>query len=349
MNIVFLTRLFYPHIGGVEIHVLNISRLLVKAGHKVVIITELQEGLEERSSFAKAKEEREEIKGIEIRKIRTGKEDFFKKFRIWRQLWHCRNVLKKADIVHCHDVFFWYFPFRFLLFNKKVFTTFHGYEGKYPVSKKAIFVRKLSQKLSKGTINVGRFIEKWYGTKPNFITYGGVREIKDLREKIYDLRKKDRLHILFIGRLDEDTGILQYLNVLDNLKKRKVQFEFEVCGDGKFRRQAEQYGKVHGFVESTKKYIEKADYVFCSSYLSILEVLSYGRPIIAFYNNPLKKDYLVMTPFALFITISNSPKEVSEQIVKKNFSAQKISDAQKWAQNQTWGSVLNLYFKLWKK
>ena len=40
MTIVFLARLFYPHIGGVEKHVLEISRILIEKGHKVSIVTE---------------------------------------------------------------------------------------------------------------------------------------------------------------------------------------------------------------------------------------------------------------------------------------------------------------------
>ena len=40
MNILFLTRLYYPHIGGVEKHVEKISQELIKLGHKITIVTE---------------------------------------------------------------------------------------------------------------------------------------------------------------------------------------------------------------------------------------------------------------------------------------------------------------------
>jgi len=35
-----------------------------------------------------------------------------------------RQLLQNADIIHCHDVFYWYLPFRFLYPHKPVFTPF---------------------------------------------------------------------------------------------------------------------------------------------------------------------------------------------------------------------------------
>ena len=40
MTIVFLARRFYPLIGGVEKHVMEISKRLVAAGHRVIVVTE---------------------------------------------------------------------------------------------------------------------------------------------------------------------------------------------------------------------------------------------------------------------------------------------------------------------
>jgi len=71
-------------------------------------------------------------------------------------------LIQEADIVHCHDVFFWYLPFRFLYPKKKVFTTFHGWEGIFPPKWQAKVIRNISEKLSFGNICVGDFIRKWY-------------------------------------------------------------------------------------------------------------------------------------------------------------------------------------------
>ena len=43
MTILFFCQTFYPHIGGVEKHVLEVSKLLVKKGHLVTVLTEQYE------------------------------------------------------------------------------------------------------------------------------------------------------------------------------------------------------------------------------------------------------------------------------------------------------------------
>jgi glycosyltransferase involved in cell wall biosynthesis len=40
MNVLFLTPRFYPDIGGVETHVLEIGKELIKKNHTVSLITE---------------------------------------------------------------------------------------------------------------------------------------------------------------------------------------------------------------------------------------------------------------------------------------------------------------------
>lgn len=165
MTILFFTSRFYPDIGGVQTHALEVGKELVNRHRKVIVIAEKHGGLKDKESY----------KGIEIYRIKINTSEKLKKFVIWKWLFNNRNLIEKADIIHCHDVFYWFLPFRFLYPKKPVFTTFHGYETKFPPSKKAIFIRKISEKLSFGSICVGDYIKKWYGTKPGFITYGGVR------------------------------------------------------------------------------------------------------------------------------------------------------------------------------
>lgn len=196
MKILFFAPQFYPHIGGVEKHVLEISKRLVEKRSKVTIITEqvdnafqsikapyhskfnsANEAKKTKQAVKSAQINRKKIENFDVYYLRFGKPGFFKKFRIWWQLFKLRDLIKNADIVHCHDVFFWYLPFRFLYPTKPVYTTFHGYETNFPPSKKAIFIRKVSEQLSNGTICVGGYIKKWYGAKPDYVVYGGVNEI----------------------------------------------------------------------------------------------------------------------------------------------------------------------------
>src|ERR1035437_8309253 len=176
MKIVFLARKFYPEIGGVEKHVLEICKRLVKQGHRVVVITELEKNTNGQNYhlLPESAKPMGKVEGIEIYRIDVGKQGWLKKFKIWIQLWKLRQLISSADVVHCHDVFFWYLPIMFLFPFKNVYTTFHGYEGNAIPTKKAIAMHKLAEKLSRGNICVGDFLQKWYGTKPTFVTYGAV-------------------------------------------------------------------------------------------------------------------------------------------------------------------------------
>ena len=364
MTIIFFSRLFYPHIGGVETHVLEVAKRLVKKGHRVIVITENYQSNDKSDSITG------EVEGIEIRRIDVGQDNYKKKFKIWWRLFSLRQLIKNADIVHCHDVFFWYLPFRFLYPNKKVYTTFHGYETKFPPSKKAILVRKISEKLCWGNICVGDYIRKWYGTNSDYITYGGIdvhlggaerlmlSSPSEVPISMHNYHATVRgsyakgIKILFIGRLEEDVGIPIYLRAMDVLNKKRVRFTFEACGDGILRRVAMKYGKVFGFVKDMDKYIERSDFVFTSSYLSILEAIYRGKIVFSVFQNKLKEDYLKMSPFAKLIVIENSPEKVAQRIeyfIKQFEIKEKIVNAgYEWVKTQTWDNVVKLYIRLWK-
>jgi glycosyltransferase involved in cell wall biosynthesis len=346
MRVVFLSRLFFPHIGGVERHVLEVSRELVKRGHEVTVITE-KIGGERLPRSSQSLAMTENVDGIIVYRISVGGEDWFKKFRVWGEMLRLRKVILGADVVHAHDVFFWYLPFRLLYPHKKIFTTFHGYETVFPVSEKAKFVRKISEKLSFGNICVGDFIKKWYGTKADFVTYGGVSALN-----FFDSTQGKVLKIAFVGRLDADTGFIFYQQVLQLLQSKKISFQLDVYGDGELKKTAEKIGTVHGFVSDLEKEIRKADIIFASSYLSILEAMVQRKPVFSTYSNPLKKDYLTMTPFSKFIFIENDPGKMAEKIASrlqnKNEWKEKVDKAYNWASQHSWEQVTELYLKLWK-
>jgi glycosyltransferase involved in cell wall biosynthesis len=339
MHIVFLARRFYPEIGGVEKHVLKLGEILVKKGHTISIITT-------RSTAQLLL--KEQFENITIYRMDTGKNDWFLKFRVWKEMLRLRRIWQSADIIHAHDVFFWMLPFIYVFPTLKIFTTFHGYETVVPPTKKAVRARTLAAKKSCGTIIVGDFIKKWYGTKPDFVTYGGVDRIENLELKVSSF--EEPLKIGLIGRLEADNGIEVYLSALKILKDKHVQFELKAYGEGSLKRDVEQFGSVD-LVSDTTQSIEKCDIVFASSYLSILESLARGKTVFSVYNNSLKKDYLLMTPFAKWIEIENDSDRLAQKIqllvegkVKSN-----AFEAQKWIQHNTWEDVADMHITLWNK
>lgn len=337
MNILFFSRLFYPHIGGVEKHVLEVSKLLAKKGNNVIVVTE-QDSMKTKLS--------EVFEGIKIYRIAKLKNEKLKKFIIWKWLLDNYQLMKNADVIHCHDVFFWYLPFRFLFPFKKIYTTFHGYDN-YPLKSKNIFIHKMSEKLSNGNICIGDFIKKWYGTNPNFVSYGGVNIISDHRLKIIGHKSA-----VFIGRLDEQTGIKTYIKAVKLIRKKIPNFKLEIIGDGKFRKEIERDFKILGFQENSGKYFQNYTFAFVSRYLSILEAMAAKKLVFAVYDNPLKEDYLRMAPFSKYITISSSSSELVSKIsyYLDNGKAKEImiAEAYAWVKKHTWEEMTNIYLRLWK-
>lgn len=158
MNVLFLTRLYWPHVGGVEKHVERISEILKKK-HEITIVCERHDPL--LLDF-------EQRRGVKIYRI-SGSD----KWTIWKWWLVHLQLIKQADIVHVHDVFFWFLPFRLPYWFKKVYVTFHGYEGAVP-TRKQVFWHRLAAKLTRGNICIGDFHRKWYGVKPDFVSYGAV-------------------------------------------------------------------------------------------------------------------------------------------------------------------------------
>ena len=351
MTILFFARRFYPLIGGVEKHVFEIGKRLVKKGFKVIVITEYEKNTNNPNYHSSSSSAT--IEGIEIRRIDAGKEDKFKKFRVWLQLLKYLRVINSSDVVHCHDIFFWYLPFRFLFPFKKVYTTFHGYEGNKIPSKKAIFMHKLSEKLSNGNICVGDYLKKWYGTKPTFVTYGAVDYQKESNGKNYDKNL-----IVFLGRLEEETGIMEYLKAFKEIGRDHKGLRLVVLGDGSQGDKARKYSaqnklnvEFKGFVNNTATYINRVSFMFTSRYLGILESLMSKKYVLSVYNNEIKKDYLEMAPFANFISVSKDSNEIKNELYKylsdERLKEIKIKKGYEWVKNQTWEKMTDIYLKLW--
>lgn len=339
VNILFLTRRFYPHVGGVEKHLLFLSCELLKRGHTVTIVTEQTDTMLKDKVWKK-------YENINVLYIPFGKDSTLKKWRIWKEALTLTPLFLKSDVIHMHDIMFWYFPVRFLLFWKPFFSTFHGDEKEFPPRKVAVLIRKVSEFLSRGTIDVGSYLSKWYGTHPDITIWGAVEA-----QKFIDMKPHKKLKLLLVGRLDPDISIKKYAQLCAALNKKRISYELEACGDGRARRLVQKFGKVHGFVSDVFPFMKKSDIVFGSSYLVILEALSCGKPVVAFYENPMKHDYLSMSPFAKWICITDNVQEAEAYCLtmRNGYSANELREIQKYIQSISWAHITDQYESLWKK
>jgi len=338
MKILMLTRLYFPHIGGVEKHVEEVSKELIKLGHEITILT-----LQHDSKLPTI----EQGNGIKIIRLPYSEN----KFQIWKHFYAQRSLIKEVDIIHIHDVFFWFFPFRLRYPFKPVYITCHGYEGNNPPAIGSIIQRKISEILFNGSICVGAFMKKWYYAKPDFVIYGATEKIKAVNSKSKDA--------IYLGRLSKDAGIMIYLNALKILKNKKVDLSLDIYGDGPQLKQAKAFVKkhqlkvkFHGFIKNAAKYIPSYKYAFVSRYLGILEAMIAKKYIFAVCNNQIKKDYLTCHPQIDNIFIAKDSSILTKQIltVIKNskLSKDKLLKSYQWAKAQTWAKIAQQYLKLWK-
>lgn len=322
MNILFITHYYHPHKGGVEKHTELLSQELIKKGHRVTIITKKHD------SNLKTYEKR---KNVEIHRITFPDTKILGLIRIWGEMFKLHKVFKSADIVHAHDVTLWILPLKVLNF-KKIYSTFHGWEGQYPIPTKNKIAKKLARAISHKTISIGKYVDKHYGIKSKIISYGAVKPPKTFP-------KKDPKLIVYVGRLDKDTGLQIFLETFKKLKGYKIIF----LGEGELRKDCTKIGEVKGFV-NPEKYLLKAKYCAAGGYLTVLEALASKCIVLTAHDNELKKDYFKLTTFSKFIFSTNSP----DKLVKKVKSTSKFNSlGQKWASNQSWEMLANTYLKLW--
>ncbi|MCC6710932.1 MAG: glycosyltransferase family 4 protein, partial [Candidatus Pacebacteria bacterium] len=184
-KILIFTPSFFPKLVGVERHVLETTNQLIKKGYSVKVLTEKTTELK--------KFEKKSL--LRIYRFSYPKIKYVGLFSIWwRLLTQYYSLIKEADVIHIHDIFVWYLPFRLMFWRKPVVTTFHGWEGVFPLPPQNKFWRKLGVLLSSKTVAVGHYLEKHYHFKADHVIYGGVHLPKT------NYQKKDLL--LYVGRLD---------------------------------------------------------------------------------------------------------------------------------------------------
>lgn len=353
-----LCRMYAPHIGGVERHVEAISREADKEGHEVDIFTLTQEETKDRPPGKTVLPIRRTSieSGIRIHRkpkqlhshllkyildavpfIRESTaEKIVERDEIWGwMLWNLPTFLR-ADIIHIHDVFFWYWPIRLLLPWKKVFITFHGFEAGTLPTKSAKQARLRTAQWTRGNIAVGGWIEKWYGTRADAVTYGaGSCAFKNFKLET-SKSKNTYFRAVFIGRISKDTGAQVYEDVIDSLP----HVSLDLYGEG----------SKNGTIEDSCTVFPKYDIACVSSYLSIVEAMQSKVLVVAFATDELKLDYLKSHPRSDSMIILERKDQLESFL--RNFSPKnyrkEVERAYEWAKEQTWRSVYKQYKVLWK-
>jgi glycosyltransferase involved in cell wall biosynthesis len=349
-SVLFLARLYSPHVGGVEKHLAKVCHYLHQKGIRTIIITE---------QYDSKLLLKEKIAGSVVLRIpySATKAGFVGKLLLWSWIASRWRLFLRASVIHIHDVFWWILPFSPLL-KGKTFMTFHGYEGAEPPTDRAKFWHQLAAKLTSRSLGIGDFHRKWYGVNPDITSFGAVEESLFKKEDKAKTKKAKSpiTNIIFLGRLAKDTGILTYLQgfkLLVESAQANQKFMLDIFGDGPLMQKAQTYAKehqlpvtFHGFVEGAADKLPEYQVAFISRHLAILEALAQRIPVVAHYNNQIKQDYLEISPFKNWISIVHTSQQVADAVANPT----EISDeAYDWVSKQTWQKMVQNYLDLWAK
>lgn len=343
-NVLMMTQRYKPHIGGVERHIEQLSHYLREKDYNVTVLTTRDDNsIPECETDGSA---------TIIRFPSAIQRD---PFRLTRWFSTKKQVLRNHQVLHCHDflpILLWTPPFRTALPGRPVFATYHGYE-RDPVPPEFRILRKVSERLVKGSICIGSFIREVYGTHCSQSPLGAVRSTTE--------RATGHNHAVYVGRLEEDTPILPYIHALEHLTDRyNMHFTLTACGDGTLKEELEEYTSAKGIAarflgsvaDPTECYLQ-AEIALAGGFLSILEAMSYGLPVVAYSGTTLKNQYYrSVLDAGGRISIQCSAEGVAREIWRLKTSRalyESVSEqAVDFAEENDWERLAGLYVKLWR-
>ena len=358
-KITHLTPFYSPHIGGVETHVSELNVELLKRGkYSVTVLTQ---------QHATELPRKEKIAGVAVVRLQ-GVSDLLEaksflaklvyKCVIWVGMFRSARLLFESDVIHVHDVFWWLLPlYPFLkLRGKKIVTTFHGWEGKYPIPFFSKLQRSKYNALSHGVLHVGAWIQELYGDEPNSIVYGGIPSQSKpfiVLPNEFGMRHYPYTFV-FIGRLEKVNEIESYIQLVKLLTTSHFKPRVLWVGDGSLREACEQVGEVVGNQTDILPFLQRAKFVFANSYLSMLAAQAVGKIVLSFYSTRLKRKYLEAYPGYAHCIVAHKPTALAERMaVPLQFSladlTKKSETIMAFAKTQTWAKVADEYEWLWQR
>lgn len=219
-------------IGGVETHVIEHAKELIKNGHEIVLATPTNILRKDAESIG--------IKYLKLPDFRIDSRDKFKNItQFVKSVGILSTFVKdsKVEVIHAHASSLSPWLLGYFISKKTntpLITTIHGlYVFQFHLFR---FIFKLLYRKTTLIViseEIKSFIENNYGYKNNlFVIYNGINlnEFKLLKNK----EKNDNKKISIVSRLDSDKveAIDKILEILPDLLKKNSQIELQIIGDG---------------------------------------------------------------------------------------------------------------------
>ncbi len=216
MKILFVTPRYYPHIGGVEIHVQNIAERLAKRGYEVEVYT---------TDSKKDLLEEEEINNVRVKRFRSFAPNDAYYFPTINMLHALKNT--DAHIVHAHNI--QAFPMLYSCLAKnnnkcKLILTMHtGASTRFRNILFSIYIALIRNQVVKkadGIISVSEFEKDIIVSKLNVDPSKVIVIPNGIDEDILNLERiDDGFTLLSVGRLERFKNfdkVIEALHILHN-------------------------------------------------------------------------------------------------------------------------------------
>lgn len=342
-RVLMIAPRFKPAIGGVEKHIEKIANELSDKGIQVDIMTSRHQA--DLNSV-------DEVNNHQVFRLPYG----WDKNPFLSSLWIIKNrrFFQQYGTIHVHDtipLLFWSLPFLILKPRKRVFITFHGFE-RDPIPLVFKILRHIARRIISKAICIGKFIEREYAIRCESCTIGAVDS--------FHSENRERSGLVYVGRLEKDTGVIQSLEVLYELEQHGFKTPLTICGTGSLEDSLKQMAKeknldvrFEGMVKNVIPYFERSFICLAGGFLSILEAMSSGAPVIAHAKTRLKRSYFESVIEAGgIISIQTCVEGVAREIMKikenDDFYNRISSKGRKFASKMTWKHLAEKYISLWE-